>query len=264
MKKVLFVLALATMVFVSCGKDKEDSNLAQQMLGKWMLTQVNGRTVPTNEKVVITFVSDTQGYISAARVINNENHLKWANHMSGDVMVEGDRISMFGNFNKTTSFTAIIDVKSISDTEIMAELKYTVYLNGESLYETGGTVLCTKVETDFSNEILGTWEGRVTSAEGSEFDDGELHRWEYLADGTYVYYQQDENGQWVSNTNEMSEYFVDGILLCTRWRNTNEEEDSHEWWEIASIENGVMNWTALRQREDGTSYTATFSMTRVQ
>ena len=60
-------------------------------------------------------------------------------------------------------------------------------------------------------------------------------------------------------------YFVDGTLLCTRWRNTGDNEVEHrEWWEIASIENGVMNWTALRQRDDGSTYTTTFSMTKVQ
>lgn len=33
---------------------------------------------------------------------------------------------------------------------------------------------------------------------------------------------------------------------------------------IASISGGVMNWTALRKRTDGTTYTATFQMTKVQ
>ena len=37
---------------------------------------------------------------------------------------------------------------------------------------------------------------------------------------------------------------------------------SSTWWEIESIKDGVMKWTALRMREDGTTYTATFSMTK--
>ena len=83
-------------------------------------------------------------------------------------------------------------------------------------------------------------------------------------DGTYVYYSLDADSNWTSDVNSMSHYFVDGSLLCTRWKNSGEDEVEHrEWWEIASIENGVMNWTALRMHDDGTTYTATFSMTKV-
>lgn len=63
--------------------------------------------------------------------------------------------------------------------------------------------------------------------------------------------------------NTMAEYFVDGVLLCSRWKNVGDDTEKRESWEIASIENGVMKWTALRQREDGSTYTAQFSMTRV-
>ena len=61
---------------------------------------------------------------------------------------------------------------------------------------------------------------------------------------------------------EISEYFVDGSLLCMRW--IDNEQDNREWWEIASIKDGVMKWTALRQKEDGTTYTATFEMKKVE
>ena len=67
----------------------------------------------------------------------------------------------------------------------------------------------------------------------------------------------------MTNPNQtLSQYFVDGSLLCTRW--VIDGTENREWWEIASIADGVMNWTALRQREDGTTYTATFQMTKVQ
>jgi hypothetical protein len=54
---------------------------------------------------------------------------------------------------------------------------------------------------------------------------------------------------------------VDGNLLCMRWINNGAEY--REWWEIASIEDNVMSWTALRKKADGTTYTASFSMTKV-
>jgi hypothetical protein len=50
---------------------------------------------------------------------------------------------------------------------------------------------------------------------------------------------------------EFQNYFVDGTLLATRWKNQGEEE-LREWWEIASIDGNEMQWTALRAAEGGT------------
>ena len=230
MKKALCLLVLAATFFASCSKDEEKKNLSQQMIGKWMLTQVNGHIVPTNEKMVYTIESATQGYLSASRMDYTEEQENWANHVLSEI-----------------------------------EPKYVVYHNGDTLYASSGTAMWSKVAKDYSTDILGKWAGRVTSSEGSEFDDGEPHQWEYLDDGNYVYYSLDADSNWTSDVNAMSHYFVDGPLLCTRWKNSGEGEVEHrEWWEIASIENGVMNWTALRQNDDGSTYTATFSMTKVQ
>ncbi|MBR1545542.1 MAG: hypothetical protein IJ633_01925 [Prevotella sp.] len=71
-------------------------------------------------------------------------------------------------------------------------------------------------------------------------------------------------GKWMAGTDVLAEYFVDGILLCTRWKKTADSEELREWWEIESIKDGVMKWTALRQREDGSTYTATFEMKKVE
>jgi len=118
------------------------------------------------------------------------------------------------------------------------------------------------VTHDYSDDIIGTWEGRLTS-EQDAYSDNQLHRWEYKTDGTFVYYRQNEKGEWVDDVNTMAEYFVDGTLLCSRWKNVGDDTEKRESLEIASIENGTMNWTALRQNEDGSTYTANFSMTRV-
>ena len=45
-----------------------------------------------------------------------------------------------------------------------------------------------RIFNDYEQDIVGTWEGMVTSDE-DDHTDGELHRWEYKADGTYVYYR---------------------------------------------------------------------------
>ena len=116
-----------------------------------------------------------------------------------------------------------------------------------------------RVTADYSAAIVGTWQGRCTS-EGSVFDDGQEHRWQYKADGTYVYYVK-SGDNWVPyEGNTLNEYFVDGTLLCTRWIDLGQE--NREWWEI-TIDGSQMHWTALRQNPDGTTFTATFEMEKV-
>lgn len=92
------------------------------------------------------------------------------------------------------------------------------------------------------------------------FDDGQEHRWQYNADGTYIYYVKDGDN-WVPSANTLNEYFVDGSLLFTRW--VDNGQDNREWWEI-TIAGNQMNWTALRQNADGTTFTATFEMKKIQ
>ena len=47
-------------------------------------------------------------------------------------------------------------------------------------------------------------------------------------------------------------WIADGTLLATRWKKIGEDE-MREWWEISSLANGQMQWTALRQTEGGTT-----------
>ena len=266
MKKIFLMLALVAMAFVSCSEDDELNieNLQERMVGKWMLSQLDGVDLPTNGKIVYTIESPTSGYVSASMVGYSETNPRWTYKAPCNVSVENNKIIVSGNINKTTTFVAEFDIKSFSDTEMLAYVENTTYRNGEPVNVNTGTTMWKRVEEDFSTDILGLWEGRVTSDDGSEFDDGGLHRWEYLADGTYVYYSLDADSNWNSEVNTFAAYFVDGTLLCTRWKNGGEEVENREWWEIASIVDGVMNWTALRQQDDGTTYTATFQMTKVQ
>ena len=109
-----------------------------------------------------------------------------------------------------------------------------------------------------SEAIFGIWEGHSTS-EMTVNDDGEGHRWEYKADGTYVCYIK-ESDKWVPADDALSEYFEDGNQLCMRWIENGEEKS--ECWEI-TIDGDVMRWTAQREDENGNTFTASFEMNRV-
>ena len=120
-------------------------------------------------------------------------------------------------------------------------------------------ILYEKIKEDYRKPILGLWEGRRTAGGSTEF-----HRWEYLGDH-YNFYRKVGEDQWVKVDDEFAEYFVDGRLLCTRWKNAGEGTvENREWWEIRSIENDAMIWTALRQNELGEQYVESFTMYKVQ
>ena len=155
-------------------------------------------------------------------------------------------------------------VISIADNDMSLMINNETFVDGKS-YRITKDMKERKVRVthDYSADVIGTWEGHQTSDEDT-YGDGLLHRWEYKTDGTFVYYRQDDNGEWVNDVNSMAEYFVDGVLFCTRWKNVGDDTEYRESWEIASIEDGIMKWTAVRAREDGTTYTATFEMKKVK
>ena len=271
MKKLLnFMLAAALIcgasVFTSCTKQDNPvnpaDNLAEMIIGKWMVADMNGQPAPTNDKMVFTFVSTTKAYVSASLNSHPEVGTHWNDRLEADVTIDGNNVTVTTHPDEHKTVVEVYTVTSIDDKEITANRKITVTVDGNVIRSAEDFFRFVKQTADYSEAVLGTWEGKVTSSEGSEYDDGETHRWEYKADGTYVYYSQNEEGEWVPSGDEISEYFVDGTLLCTRWGNN--EQENREWWEIASIKDGVMKWTALRQKEDGTTYTATFEMTKVE
>ncbi len=178
-----------------------------------------------------------------------------------DVIINGNKMTLTNHPDEHTTLIHEFTVFYIDATEFSANRIVTKLIDGNVVHSTNYNVRYVRVSRDYSEQILGTWEGQMTSKEDA-YSDGKVHRWEYKADGTYVYYSLDEAGEWVPSDNTLDEYFVDGSLLCMRW--IDNEQDNREWWEIVSIKNDVMKWKGLRQKEDGTTYTATFEMKKVQ
>lgn len=108
-----------------------------------------------------------------------------------------------------------LSVSVITDTEQQGNLIVKSIEDGKETIVMEEPMRLVKVSKDFSGDILGTWEGRCTG-EGSVFDDGQEHRWEYNDNGTYIYYVKDDDS-WEVSDDTLSEYFVAGNLLYTRW-----------------------------------------------
>jgi len=234
-----------------------DLNLSEKIIGKWMTAENNGQPLTSNDKNVTTFISASKATVSVSR---SENEGAWNTEQEFDIAINGNKVTLTGHPDEHQTVVYDYDVTAINGNEFSASLKMTVTRDGNVVVSREGTVRYTKVTADYSADIIGTWEGRCTS-EGSVFDDGQEHRWQYNADGTYVYYVKDGDSWVPYATNTLNEYFVDGTLLCTRWIDQGQEH--REWWEI-TISAGRMNWTALRQNADGTTFTATFEMEKVE
>jgi hypothetical protein len=277
MKKIINWVLAATLicgasVFTSCTNGNGDNpvvpvepdlNVAEKIIGKWMLAEMDGLPVPTNQKVVQTFLSATKVTESLSRTNYSDDTDKWHTSLEGTCSIEGSTVTMTFLPEDGVTTTCILNVQSITSTEMVASTKRTTIDNGRTVHELEAKLRMVKVGADYSQDIIGMWEGYSTGEEGSEFDDGENHRWEYMTDGSFNYFHK-VDGQWQISDDDYADYFVDGNLLCTRWKNAGEgQEERREWWEIESIKDGVMKWKALRQNADGTTYTATFEMKKI-
>ena len=265
MKKMFVVLA-ATLIcgacfLTSCNKEK-DLNVSEKIIGEWITASVDGQALPTNDKMVYNFISTTKCYISSSFSTRPDFEAQWVYLSEADVVINGNKVTITHHPQEQQTVCQQFTITAINDDEFTANQKVTISVNGNKILEAEDVVRFVEDNVDCSAAILGMWEGRMTSDE-SVFGDAEDHRWEYLMDGTFNYFRK-VDGQWQISDDDYADYFVAGTLLCTRWKNAGVGNEEHrEWWEIESIENGVMKWTALRQREDGTTYTATFEMSKV-
>lgn len=257
------ILICGSTVFTSCMNEDNPvgptDNLAEKLIGKWMPVYLDGNTVVTDLKSVYTFVSATKAYMSVSINAQQGEEIVWNNQKELDLSINGNKMTLTNHSDEHTTMVEEFNITAIDGSAFTANHKITVTVDGSVMLHNEGTIRFEKVPTDYKADIVGTWQGHCTSA-GSIFDDGQEHRWQYKADGTYVYYVKDGDN-WVPSENTLNEYFVDGTLLCTRWIDLGQE--NREWWEI-TIADGKMNWTALRQNEDGTTFTANFEMKKVE
>ena len=235
------------------------SALAEYIIGNWIMADMNGKPLPTNDKGVFTFTSATEAYLSASILAHSEMSDLWGLRTPYAVEIESNKVTLTDVIDEHQTRVIELTVSSFSEDEMQTTMKNTLIVDGQATSSPEMPIRFAKIEDDYSVDIPGTWEGQVTSTQDT-YGDGKEHRWDYKADGTFVYYVKDGD-DWVPSTNTLNEYFVDGNLLCMRWVDNGVEY--REWWEI-SIADGKMNWTALRQNPDGTTFTATFSMTKVQ
>ena len=250
-------------LFTSCKKDEEETpanlNVNENIVGKWIMMDMNGQPLPTNDKAVFTFTSVTEAYMSASIQAHSELDNLWSLRTHYAVEISGSTVILTNVVNEHQTIKVELVVSSISATEMQATMKNTMVVDGHETSSPAMPMRFAKV-ADYSAAILGLWECQGITG-GETFNDDNA-RLEFLADGTYRFYRRSDAGVWNLVPRQTNEYFVDGNLLCTRWQAAGEEM-SYEWWEIASSADGHMQWTALRQQPDGTTFHQAVSWEKV-
>ena len=258
-------LICCSTVFTSCMNDDNPvnpvDNLAEKILGKWIKADRNGKPLPSDEKMVYTFKSATKCDVSASFDAGPEVGAKWIDKYEVDVTINKNLVTLTSNSEEGSTLVIEFEITAINDQEFTANHRVTITFGGAVVYVVEDVLRFTKVNRNYKEAILGLWECKGLYG-GETYNDAN-GRLELFEDGTYNYFRKNEAGEWESmTTREFQEYFVDGTLLCTRWKNVDEDE-LREWWEIVTIKGDKMQWKALRQNEDGSTFEQTMDWERV-
>ena len=259
-------LICSTMVFTSCTNEDNpatpDLNVAEKIIGKWMPADIDGKPALTNVKNVTTFLSATKATVSTSRSEHTSEAVMWNAYREYAVEIDGGKVILTSMVNDLVKLVEEYDISYISSTEMRCDYKHTTFVNGNPVtvaVENG--VRFVKTTADYTAEILGLWE--CTGLTGIETYNDANGRLEFFENGTYQYWRKNDAGEWEAvTTREFQDYFVDGTLLATRWKNQGEDE-LREWWEIESLSGNEMVWTALRQKEDGSTFQQKMTWKRV-
>lgn len=246
-------MTVLAMLLSGCNRENNNStveNLSEKILGMWIMTDKNGHPLPTNEKFVYTFESDTKAYVSASITSHPETGTYWNDQLETDVTINDNKMMLTNHPNEHTTVMEYYTVTAINDSEFTANYTVNVTIDGNVAGVETMVLRFVRVKTNYKAEVAGFWECKeLTGIE--TFNDANA-RLMFYTDGTYKYWTKNAEGEWQPvTTREFQDYFVDGTLLATRWKNIGEEE-LREWWEITSIADYQMEWTALRQNPDGT------------
>lgn len=263
MKKLFAVLA-ATLVcgagmLTSCGKDKEDGNqnITEQLVGKWLYIEADGEEVETSESSVTTFVIEGTT-LKAYTSISLQEHGLWAYNQPTEVTVDGNKLTLTMHKDDITTVEEFSNI-SVSGDDLRYTCMYKILRSGEVIEEMGPYQLrCVKVHEDYSQIIIGHWEGTITSDEPGYVPQPFCE--EYRADGKNIAYNLID-GQWVKEESEYGEYFVDGNLMCARWKLSGREEERENCIFMSYVDNVLtLKEVVLR---NGHLYTETSTLHKV-
>ena len=83
-----------------------DTSISEKLLGKWMISELDGQPCPTNLKAVITFLSPTEAY----GIFSDFYSESWNSHASAKVVIDGTKVELTAKENEhITHVTKILN-----------------------------------------------------------------------------------------------------------------------------------------------------------
>lgn len=240
---ISFLMIAAMSTVVSCSKvDDEEENVRNNILGVWKTYSLGDELCLTNERAINEYLPDGK-YVYT--IFTNG---LWFCGEVGSYTVSGNKLTMHYAQNYSSEcLVSFRDGRAVTR-QTMSDIPGT---------ENEGIGEMERVSGDYSQAILGLWEG--VKLTGPETYGAAEHRWEFLEDGTYVYYTKNAAGMWEADPlNTENLFYVAGDVLCFRW--TKDGVQYREWWDIDECNDEKMVWTALREGSDGKRFVTGLEM----
>ncbi len=254
MKQTNTLLLLLTLLLMSC--EKEEKSFETLLRGTWINTHIDNQPIETDQTFVLSFRPDGVE-LYAKGFILDENNRSWVENSNYTYTLKGNRLLIEGTDVEDHLFEMEFKIESLTQTT----LTYTVTafsIDGTDYPDTR-QYTCHKAAANYSEAFAGIWYGRCTTPNEP---DSQYHYWEYLPDGSFHYYYQNEYQEWVKKSDNEGGYFLYGNLFVSNYSNdliTGGTGKAFECWNF-SIAGNQMTWTGLR--ED--NRTVTYQMERVE
>ena len=128
------ILVCGASVFTSCSSNDDnptqpDLNVAEKIIGKWMVEELDGQACPTNLKAVITFLSPTKAYGSLSDYYSES----WNNHTSADVIINGNDVTLTAFENEHIKHVTVANISSITANDMMLKSDWKVFVDGDQV-----------------------------------------------------------------------------------------------------------------------------------
>lgn len=237
------------LMLFGCSKN-EDPSTRELLQGIWVNTSISNSLVPTDEKFVMEFVGNTEYYSTG--VIFDPDNKKWFNRRAYDFSLVDDRILISGTNEQGNAIELEFGIISIDQDAMVCRVNR--FTSDGVEVPDPGIYAFKKASRKFNDAIVGTWYGKSTYAGSTDTD---FHYWNYLSDGTYVYYyRENPSSPWIKKIDNEGRYYVYDDLLATNWSNdlqSGVKGLAYECWEI-DISGKTMKWTGYRPNGQITSY----------
>ncbi len=254
-RTLLFSLFISAVLFGGCTKDDEP-NYAELLIGTWVNTSVNGQAVLTNETFVMELKPNHKELYAIGFQLD-ENNKRWEENINYTYSIVGDALIINGTDVQDNTIQIEFYIQSLTnETMTLTVPKFSI--NG-TMSPNNNTYTFKKVTNDYSTAFTGIWYGHCTT-EGNA--DSLYHYWEYADDGSFSYYYQDGNNNWIKKTDNGGRYFLYGNLMASNYSNdllSGGGGQVFECWNF-TIDEHKMVWTGLREN----NITITYEMDRVQ